>query len=88
MNFRSWARTQLAGLLSIGVGLMNLLTSDLLLAAVWGLLGVSLIVYEGGRDAAGHATRRFERTPRNLIALAAALLALVLLAITFLGGAG
>ncbi|HMM27350.1 MAG: hypothetical protein AAGU78_11225 [Chloroflexota bacterium] len=88
MNFRSWAKTQLAGLLFIGVGLMNLLTADLLLGVVWALLGASLIAYEGSHDAAGRATRGFEPTPRNFFALAAALLALALLAIAFLGGGG
>ncbi len=79
MKLRSWTRMQLAGLVFIAVGLMNLLTADLLLGGVWALLGLSLIAYVSPSAEPDGRPRRFEPTPRNLLALAAALAALVLL---------
>jgi len=79
MKLRSWTRIQLAGLVFIAVGLMNLLTADLLLGGVWALLGLSLIAYVSPSAEPDGEPRRFEPTPRNLLALVAALLAFALL---------
>jgi len=86
MNLKSWSRAQIAGVLFIAVGLMNLLTADLLLGAVWALLGISMIAYVS--QGTGRGGRRFEPSPRNLVALAAVVIALALLALGFSGVLG
>lgn len=84
MNLRAWTRTQIAGLLFIVVGLMNLLTSDYLLGLIWALLGISMIAYVPGREGE-RSLRRFEPSPRNYAAVGAVILAIVLLVIEFAG---
>lgn len=87
MNLRAWTKSQIAGVLFIGVALMNLLTADILLGLVWALLGISMIAYVPGRDGE-RSLRSFEPTPRNYIALAATVLAIILLVIEFTGVLG
>lgn len=87
MNLRAWTKTQLAGLLFIGVALMNLLTADYLLGLIWALLGISMIAYVPGRDGE-RSLRGFEPIPRNYVALGAVVLAIILLVIEFAGVLG
>lgn len=84
MNLRAWTRTQLAGLLFIVVGLMNLLTSDYVLGVIWGLLGISMIAYVPARDGE-RSSRSFEPSPRNYVAIGAVILAIALLVVEFAG---
>jgi len=84
MNLRAWTRTQLAGLLFIVVGLMNLLTADYVLGLIWALLGISMIAYVPRREGE-RSLRSFEPSLRNYAAVAAVILAIVLLVIEFAG---
>lgn len=84
MNLGAWDKSRLAGALFIIVGLMQLVTEDYVLALVWGLLGLSMILRAPGAEA-GWSLRKFERNPRNYVALGAIALAIVLLILSFAG---
>lgn len=70
--------SQIAGVLFLLVGLLGVLTGDILLGGVWALLGVSMLLANPFRD-----EKLSGRSPRTIAATVALIAALVLLVIDF-----
>ncbi len=70
--------SQIAGVLFLFVGLLGVLTGDILLGAVWALLGLSMLLGNPFRD-----EKLSGRSPRTIAATVALIVALVLLVIDF-----